>query len=79
MGGRVEKRDRGKGSVIIIMNSGTKGMRGSRFSARSRETKSLSRSAFWMEEKSLVFDLNILSSLEKKREEFLYLDTARQR
>ena len=32
-----------------------------------------------MEERRLVFDLNILSSLEKKREEFLYLDTARQR
>ena len=79
MGGRVEKRDRGKGSDIIIMNSGAKGMRGSRFSARSRETKSLSRRHSAWKKESLVLDLNILSSLEKKREEFVYLDTARQR
>ena len=55
VGGRVEKRDRGKGSVIIIMNSGTKGMRGSRFSARSRETKSLSRRHSAWKKESLVF------------------------
>ena len=48
----------------------------SRFSTRSRETKCLGRHSVW--KKNLFgFDLNILSSLEKKREGLEDLDTAR--
>ena len=49
------------------------------FGQISRNEISLSRRHSAWKKESLVLDLNILSSLEKKREEFVYLDTARQR